>query len=69
MRVTIKVFQLIKEEERRAFLERSYFKLKEEYPKDISEFNNDKKIEAGRADIINIISDKGLEFAEHPHEI
>ncbi len=69
MRVTIKVFQLIKEEERRAFLERSYFKLKEKHPENILEFNNDKEIEVERADITNTISDRELEFAEYPHEI
>jgi len=60
---------LIKKEERRAFPKRSYFKLKEEYPKDISEFDSDKKIEVGRADITNIIFNRGLEFAKHLHEI
>ncbi len=69
MRATIKVFQLIKEEERRAFLKYCYFKLKEEYPEGISEFNNDKKIKVGRADIAGIIFNKKLEFAEYLHEI
>jgi len=69
VRAAIKVFQLIKEEERRAFSKRSYFKLKEEHLEDISEFNSDEEIEVRRADTANIISDRGLEFAEHPHEI
>jgi len=60
---------LVKKEERRAFLECSYFKLKEEYPEDIPEFNNDEKIKIERADTADIISDKGLEFAEHLYEI
>ena len=69
MRAAIKVFQLVKEEEHRAFLERSYFKLKEEYSEGILKFDNDEEIEVGRADTVDIISDRGLEFAEHPHEI
>ena len=60
---------MVKEEERRAFLEYSYFKLKEEYFKDISKFNNDEEIEIERADIIGIISNKELEFVKHPYEI
>jgi len=43
--------------------------LKEEYLKDILEFDNDKEIEVGRANIADTISDKRLEFAEHSHEI
>ncbi len=69
MRAAIKVFQLIKEEERRAFPKYSYFKLKKEYPEGIPKFNNDKEIEAGRADTTSIIFDRRLKFAEHPHEI
>ncbi len=69
MRAVIEIFQLIKEKERRAFLKRSYFKLKEEYPKDISEFDSDEEIEVGRAGITGIGSDRGLEFAEYPHEV
>jgi len=60
---------LIKEEERRAFPECFYFKLKEKYPEGIPEFNSDKEIEVERANIVNIISVKKLEFAEYPHEI
>jgi len=69
VRTTIKTFQLIKEEERRVFLERSYFKLKKEHPEDISEFNSDKKIEVGRANITGTISNRGLEFVEYLYEI
>ena len=69
VRATIEAFQLIKEEERRVFPKRSYFKLKEEYPKDILEFNSDEKIEVGRAGTTGTVSDKGLEFAEYLHEI
>ncbi len=69
MRATIKVFQLVKKEKRRAFLERSYFKLKEEYPKGIPKFDSDEEIEVERADTIDIIFDKRLKFAEYPHEI
>ena len=66
MRAIIKVFQLVKEEERRAFLKYFYFKLKEEHPESIPEFDSDKEIEVERADIT---SDRGLKFAEYPHEI
>ncbi len=69
VRAAIKTFQLIKEEERRAFPERSYFKLKEKHPEDIPEFNSDEEIETKKADTINTIFDRGLEFAEYPHEI
>ena len=69
MRAAIKAFQLIKEEERRAFLKHSYFKLKEEHPENIPEFNSDEKIEVGRADTTSLIFDRRLKFAEHPHEI
>ena len=69
MRAAIKTFQLIKKEECRAFPERSYFKLNEEHPESISEFNNDEEIEVGRINTTGIISDRGLKFAEHPHEI
>ncbi len=69
MRAAIKVFQLIKEEERHIFSERSYFKLKKKYPEDIPEFDNDKKIEVERAGTTDTISNKGLEFAKYPHEI
>ncbi len=69
VRAAIKMFQLIKEEERRTFPERSYFKLNKEHPEDIPEFDNDKKIEAKKTDTTNTTSDRGLEFAEHPHEI
>jgi len=68
VRAIIKAFQLIKEE-RRVFLERFYFKLKEKHPEDISEFDSDKEIEVGKANIINTIFNKDLEFAEHLHEI
>jgi len=60
---------LIKKEKRRAFPERSYFKLKKEYPKGIPEFDSDKEIEVEKINTINTTSDRGLEFAEHPHEI
>ncbi len=56
----------MKEEERRAFSKYSYFKLKEKYPEDISEFDSDKKIEVRRADTT---SDKTLKFAQYPHEV
>ncbi len=69
VRTAIKIFQLIKEEERRAFLEYSYFKLKEEHPEDISEFNSDEEIETEKAGTTDTISNKELEFAEYPHEI
>ena len=69
MRAAIKVFQLVKEEERRAFPKRSYFKLKEEYSEGISEFDSDEEIEVGRAGIAGTISDRGLEFAEYSHEV
>ena len=69
MRVAIKVFQLIKEEERRVFPKYFYFKLKEEYSEGILEFDSDEEIEVGRADIVGIVSDRGLEFAEYSHEI
>ena len=69
MRAAIKVFQLIKKEERRAFPEHSYFKLKEKYPEDIPKFNSDEKIIIERTDTTGTVFDKGLEFAEHPHEI
>ena len=63
------MFQLVKEEERRAFLKCSYFKLKEKYFGDIPEFDSDKKIEIEKVDITDTISNKELEFAEHSHEI
>ncbi len=69
MRAAIKIFQLIKKEERRAFLKRSYFKLKEEYLKNISKFNSDEEIEVKKANTINTIFNKKLKFAKHPHEI
>ena len=69
MRAAIEVFELIKEEERRAFSKRFYFKLKEEYLKDISEFDSDEEIEIERADTAGTISDRGLEFAKYSHEI
>jgi len=69
VRAAIKIFQLIKEEECRVFLERFYFKLKEEYSEDISEFDSDKEIEVEKAGTTGTISDRGLEFAEHPHEV
>jgi len=56
-------------EERRAFLECFYFKLKEEHPEDISEFDSDEEIEVERAGTIDIISDRGLEFAEYLYEV
>jgi len=43
--------------------------LKEEYSEGIPEFDSDKEIEAGRINIINIIFDRGLEFAEYSYEI
>jgi len=43
VRAAIKIFQLIKEKERRAFSKHSYFKLKQEHPEGISEFNSEKK--------------------------
>ena len=69
MRAAIKTFQLIKEEERRAFPKRSYFKLKKEHPEDIPEFNSDKEIEKKKTNTTGTISDRGLEFAEYSHEI
>ncbi len=69
MRAVIKAFYLVKEEERRAFLEYFYFKLKEEYSEYILEFNNDEEIEVGRVNIINTTSNRGLEFAEYLYEI
>ena len=69
VRAAVEMFQLIKEEKRRAFPERSYFKLKEEHPEGILKFDNDEEIEVERADIIDIIFDRKLKFAEHPHEI
>ncbi len=59
----------MKEEERRTFLKRFYFKLKEEHSKNIPEFDSDKKIEIEKVDITDTISNKELEFAEHSHEI
>ena len=59
----------VKEEERRAFLKCFYFKLKEEYPEGILEFDSDEEIKVGRADTAGIISDRGLEFAEYSYEI
>jgi len=32
-------------------------------------FDSDEEIEIERADTIDIVSDRGLEFAEHLHEI
>ena len=32
-------------------------------------FNSDEEIEAKRADIVNTVSDRGLEFAEYLHEV
>ncbi len=69
MQAIIKVFQLIKEEERRVFPKLSYFKLKKEYSEGILEFDSDKKIEVGKTNIINTVSDRGLEFAEYLYEI
>ena len=69
MRVAIKIFQLIKKEERRVFPKYSYFKLKEKHPENIPKFNSDEKIEAGRASTTGTIFNRGLEFAKHPHEI
>ncbi len=69
MRAAIEVFQLIKEEKRRAFPERSYFKLKKKYPENISEFDSDKKIEAGRADTTDTIFNRELEFAKYLYEV
>ena len=66
IRTTIKAFQLIKEEERRAFPKRFYFKLKKKHPEGIPEFDSDKEIKVERA---STTSNKKLEFAEHPHEI
>ncbi len=65
----MEVFQLVKEEERRAFLKRFYFKLKEKYPEGISEFDSDEEIEVGRANITGTASDRGLEFAEYLYEV
>ena len=69
MRAAIKIFQLIKEEERRAFLKRSYFKLKKEYPEGISEFNSDEEIKIERAGTTGTIFDRGLEFVKYLHEV
>jgi len=59
----------VKEEKRRAFLKRSYFKLKEEYSEDIPEFDNDEEIKIERVNITDTTSDRELKFVEHPHEI
>ena len=59
----------MKEEERRTFLERFYFKLKEEYLEGIPKFDSDETIKIERVNIVDITSDRGLKFAEYPHEI
>ncbi len=69
MRVVIKIFQLIKEEECRAFPTCFYFKLKEKYSEDIPKFNSDEEIEVRRTGIAGTIFNKRLEFAEYLYEI
>ena len=59
----------MKKEERYTFLKRSYFKLKEEHPGDVPEFDSDREIEIERVDTTGTIFNRELEFAEHPHEI
>ncbi len=55
MRATIKIFQLIKKEERRVFLKYSYFKLKEKYPEDIPKFNSDKEIKVRKCKVALVV--------------